>query len=288
MYQKLKVYKAILISLIVFQSCSTYKQSESKTVLAKVNDEILYLEDVLFLKPKDLIAQDSIDFVAQYIENWTSKEAIANYAEKNTLYHSELIELKIEDYRKNLIIHEFHNQILNQKLDTIVSDIELNNYYKNHKNEFLELNEEVKGIFIKGDNSITSLYNYLQEEKNSFTAKKNILTFLKKHKDFKSKIFLDNWVTPKYEMEWIPFQNIDLKPLNKNQFLVYKKTQDNDNFLFVIFDFKSENNISSFENLKPRIKSIILNARKIALIKSNEEEIIKKAVEQNQIEIFNP
>ncbi len=73
---------------------------------------------------------DSAVFVQNYINKWAKKELMFQKAEDNiTTELKNEIEKQLEETRINLVIYEYQRQMMLQKMDTVISDEELENYY---------------------------------------------------------------------------------------------------------------------------------------------------------------
>ena len=71
-------------------------------------------------------------------------------------------EKQIEDYRESLLIFAYQQEILNQNFDTMISSLEIQDYYNQFKDEFV-LNENIfKGRFIVVDKLAPNL-NFLNK-----------------------------------------------------------------------------------------------------------------------------
>ena len=71
---------------------------------------------------------DSIVRAKAFIDNWIRRQLLIHQAE-NTIDKSELdFSKQIEDYRNSLIIYKYESMIVDQNLDTIVSDEEIEKY----------------------------------------------------------------------------------------------------------------------------------------------------------------
>ena len=95
---------------------------------------------------------------------------------------------------------------------------------------------------------------------------------------------------------WISFEEvIDATPFSKNisneiQFLRNKKLEtasdDFYTYYLLVKDYKLNQEISPFDFVKSRIRNVIINQRKIKLIRNLEEEIYSNAIKNKSFETF--
>jgi hypothetical protein len=87
--------------------------------------------------------------------------------------------------------------------------------------------------------------------------------------------------------EKIPVINAE----NKNQLLKksnYVQLKDSLNlYLVQVNNVRLQNDYAPLEYVKPSIKQIVINKRKLELIKQLENDITKDAIKNNQFQIYN-
>ena len=111
---------------------------DERVPLARVNDIILYQEDIESLVPKDKRLQDSVSIVTQYVDSWIKKQLTISKASKELDFDKSNIERKILDYRYALMVHEFETHYINQHLDKDISEDEINAIQKDVKSKVQE------------------------------------------------------------------------------------------------------------------------------------------------------
>ena len=272
--------------LIFLISCDLFdvqeKQRTNNEILAIVNTEKFFKKDLTILLPQNINKIDSQLLVKSYIKDWAIKKLLLEKAQNNSsLEMVNQIDDLVKDYKESLLINNYKEQLVKQKLDTVVTDRELEEYYLLNKENF-KLNEElVKIKFLHVDNTIND--------------KKEIL------KLFKSDDILDLEELEKQELSfkfhqfndsiWTQLDNVLLKlPFSKEKLL--KKTkfiQKQDSiglYLVAIKDVLELNSIAPLSYVLPTIEQMILHKRKIQLIRDIEKIIIKDAIQNNNFKIY--
>ena len=272
--------------LIFLISCDLFdvqeKQRTNNEILAIVNTEKFFKKDLTILLPQNINKIDSQLLVKSYIQDWAIKKLLLEKAENNSSLETvNQIDDLVKDYKESLLINNYKEQLVKQKLDTIVTEKELEEYYLLNKENF-KLNEElVKIKFLHIDNTIND--------------KKEIL------KLFKSDDILDLEELEKQELSfkfhqfndstWTQLDNVLLKlPFSKEKLL--KKTkfiQKQDSiglYLVAIKDVLEQKSIAPLSYVIPTIDQMILHKRKIQLIRDIEKIIINDAIQNNNFKIY--
>lgn len=289
----------LLLFPFLFSSCNleldkllnkTEKLANKDAVLvARVNDKLLYLEDLEGLSPKGSPPKDSIDIVDRYLKRWIKKNLLISEASKNITFDEAEIERKILDYRYALMIYEFEKYFINQKLDREVTEEEIERYYKENKQNFELKQNIIRGIFIKLPKEAPKLKKFKKmlkpaneedlEELKSYCFRFAVTYFLEENQ----------WLNFDDVVKNTPLMNIP----NKVQFLkdnINKHVETSDeNYLyhFLINDYKISDQISPLEFVRDQIKHIIINKRKLELTRQLEEDIYNRAEKNNDFEIYS-
>ena len=272
--------------LIFLISCDLFdvqeKQRTNNEILAIVNTDKFFKKDLTILLPQNINKIDSQLLVKSYIQDWAIKKLLLKKAENNSSLETvNQIDDLVKDYKESLLINNYKEQLVKQKLDTIVTEKELEAYYLLNKENF-KLNEElVKIKFLHIDNTINDKKEILKLFKSD-----NILDLEELEKQelsFKFHQFNDS--------TWTQLDNVLLKlPFSKEKLL--KKTkfiQKQDSiglYLVAIKDVLELNSIAPLSYVLPTIEQMILHKRKIQLIRDIEKIIIKDAIQNNNFKIY--
>ena len=206
-------------------------------------------------------------------------------AKENDQIDEEQIERKVEEFKKELYILEMEQQMVNEKLDTNVSDEAIKKYYESHQDEF-QLNDYlVKVLYIKipvDAPEIDRIGNKYKLYRPSDIEDIEIY----------AKIYASNFYYD--EENWIYFDDllkeIPLQDINKDRFIMKKskiRFEENGYHYFLnILDFKLKNTLSPLSFEKNNIKERILNMRIKDLRETIKNDLIKEAYESNSVKIY--
>ena len=277
---------AFFLVFILFVSCDYFNITETKNntsnIIAIVNTEKLFKSDIASILPENVSKQDSIIIVKSYINDWAIKQLLLKKATNNSsLATLNEINALVKDYKESLLINKYKEELIKQKLDTIVNDNEVATYYNFHKENF-KLNEElIKTRYLHFGNDITDKKEFITLFKSDDIE--DLEELEESQLSFKFHHFNDStWVTLEKVMLKLPISKENL--LNKTKFI--EKQDSLGIYLVAIKDVLKRNDIAPLNYIKPTIKKMILHKRKIELIRDIEKILIKDATENNNFKTY--
>jgi hypothetical protein len=280
------IRNSLFLFFLTVCSCNYFKPQQNTQSIARVGKNYLYKSDITTLVPKGTSKEDSILLVRDFIDRWASQKLLIEAAERN------LSETKKKEY--NAIIKQFKidlytrayiEEVVKSTVDTLVSQEELKKYYKENKENF-----KTNGTLVR-----LRYINMSKSNPRFETIRSKFFDYNKKDKkfwstyalQFNSFAFNDSvWVDMSQVYEKLPVINPD----NREDYIQLGKRvqiQDKDNvYLIKITNVIDKNQVSPFDYIKPTLKEVILNKRKLELIKKFEKEITDDAIKNNDYEIY--
>ena len=278
--------RIIFFASLVLISCDNSNKSLEDSLLARVNDDFLTIDQIDTDIFNELNFNDSVVQIKNYITEWATRKLLEEGAYLN-LENQKQFEFNslIEKYKSDLYTSAYLDALVNQSLDTIISKIELKEVYENNKELFV-LNEDlVKLRYIIFDSNISdedeikSLFmRYSDEDKVRLKKISN---------QFKSFFFNDSiWIRSKDIIEKIPALNYDIgKVLSKNRnFIQFKDSIGL--YLININDFANVGNQAPISYIEPTLRQIIINKRKYDLAKKLKVEILNNAIKNKKFQVY--
>jgi len=269
----------------VFSSCQFITQPQKDKPIARVHEKHLYESDILEIVPFGTAAADSAKTVQVFIHKWIEQQLILAKAELNLPEEKKNVEQQIENYRNSLLIYAYEKELVRQKLDTNITEEKIEEYYQQNKHNFELKDYIVKVIYVKLEKNSPQLKKvkkwYQSDDDEDFRLLEEYC------RQFAVNFFLDVdvWLYFDDLLKEIPIENY-----NKEQFLKSGKTVEmEDNtyiYLLNILDYKLKDDISPLSFEQERIKNIIINQRKIELIKKMKEDIYEDALERGNFEVY--
>ncbi|BCY27154.1 hypothetical protein [Flavobacterium okayamense] len=276
----------VIAILISFISCDYFKKPQEPEAIARVGENYLFKEDILNLVPKGTSKADSIAIVKAYIDRWATQNLLLNAAEVN-LSDDKQEEFKqlINQYKTDLFTKAYLEELVIRKIDTIVTDEEINQYYEKNKQFFKNGSELVKLRYI----------NLVKENPKFEKIKAKFTSFTEKDKkelndlsiQFKSYAFNDSvWVDINQVYEKLPFINMDNKQQYVADGLNYQYPDSTTIWLVKVRQVLPKESPAPLQFIKPTIKQVIINNRKLELVKTIEKEITDDAIKDKKFEIY--
>ncbi|MCK6648428.1 MAG: hypothetical protein L6Q66_02125 [Bacteroidia bacterium] len=275
----------LLLSLVSCTSGKKESEIPSSEPVAKAGDAILYYDDIKDLVPAGTSSKDSVLLIKQFVDNWVREVLVIQKAEQNLDEEQKNVEKQLNDYRKSLITYIYEKELVKQKLDTVVTDAEIETYYDSNKAEFELKDNIIKVIYVKVSKKAPGI-DKLKKWYSSDNMKDREQLASYCHQ-FADNFYLDDssWLLFDDLLKEIPIQTYNKELFLQNNRLVEVSDSLNHYFLS-IKDFKIRNSSSPLSFEKENIKNIILNKRKLALINSMKQDVYNDALNNNKIEIY--
>ena len=277
----------ILTLFILVTSCDFFKKTDDRVPVARVNDSYLYQDDINGVVPEGASKEDSTLLVNAYINRWARQlllmdGALVNLSEEKQNEFSKLV----EQYRSDLYTKAYLEALVNKNIDTVVNPNEAEVFYEANKESF-KLNDDLLQ------------FRYISLPLNPInldTIKNRFQRFKNKDKRYLDSISVQFKAYSLNDSLWIKFSQVAEKvPVvsfeNKDQLL--KKTnflqlKDSLNlYLMQVNDVRLQNDYAPLDYVKPSIRQIVINKRKLELIKQLENDITKDAIENNKFQIYD-
>jgi len=282
----LKHAAPIIVLCLLITSCNFFKSTDNRTPVARVNDAYLYEEDIADVVPLGASKEDSTLMVNAYINRWARQlllmdGAMLNIPEKKQMEYSRLV----EQYKNDLYTKAYLEGLVKKNIDTTVMAADAEVFYEANKESF-KLNDDLLQF-----RYINLPTNY----KDIDTIKTRLKRFEAKDKryldsisvQFKSYSLNDSiWIKLSQVIKKIPVVTVTNKNelLKKTNFLELKDSLNL--YLMQVKDVRIQNDYAPLDYVKASIKQIVINKRKLELIKQLENDITKDAIKNNQFQIY--
>ena len=275
-----------LIFTLFLTSCQVNKTEDNKgEVIVSVYGKKLYKTDLENIVYEGISYHDSVVRAKVYIDKWVHNQLLIRQAENNLNPQQLDFSKRLEEYRNSLVINKYETELINQNLDTEVTEDQIYEYYNDNKSEF-RMNRDIvqlASVSLPNDSKkkwvFTKLfrdYDSLMIDSLTSLADQYAVTY-----DFNIK-------------EWRNFEEVintyDLKVKDNKSFLNDKKffvVNDEETYTLVkICDYRLVGDESPCEMETDKIKYIILNNRKKELLENLYNDLYSKAVQDNAFDVF--
>lgn len=277
MKRSLFIFTALLLT-----SCSNISDNNSNDLIARAGENFLYQNQL----PSFSSEQDSILRYLNYIETWAKEKILYDLSLTNLSQSKKNdLDLLVEKYKVDLYINSYKDLIVNSRIDSIVTDQEIESFYNMNIDNF-KLNENLlkyRYLKVPSDNiNISRIRRYIQRLNESDREFLDSLNF--QFADLKINDTM--WFTEREVISSIEFIN----QKNKSNYMrinrLYELEDDQYTNYFIVKDLLKSGNIPPLSYLYDRIKSNIINQRKLNLIQNINKEILNDALKSSKYEVF--
>jgi len=274
----------LMLIPLLLKTCVNSEADNDRVLLAKVGDEAVYLDEALQSMPQGLSGKDSTQFVGQFLKSRVKDLLLYEKAVKNIPQTQEMADL-VENYRRSLIIYEYQQQVLNEKMQTEISEPELLDFYKSNNRRFAADHNLVKGIFLKISKNAPDLVNLKKIYKNSSAESIEKVEKYCVQNAGQVEFFYDKWISFDDIMDKIPFSIS-----NKSDFLRTHNTLDvveNDYcYLLYINEYVLSGNTAPFDYVHDNVRNVLINSKKSLFINQFEQNLFKEAEQKKKIKYY--
>ena len=274
---------AFLLVALFFASCSPGERSKP---IARAYDAYLYPEDLGQIVNEGSSASDSQHLVNAYIDQWQRQQVLLHHAQQNVKLDIAQINKQIEEYKNSLVIYELEQAIIREKLDTMVTEQEISQYYAENEAIFLLKRPIFKASYLELEKDAPDRENL---RKWLLSENPDDSEHLQRYAERYSRNFSlsdTSWYYIEELAKKIPIAQIDENNY-RNYGQIFNITENNKIYLIILHDSKFKDNRSPLAIERDNIRNLIINRRKIALISKEEQELINKARNQNKIEVYH-
>ncbi len=274
----------LFISLCLLLICCN-KNDDQGAILAEVGDKKLTINDLMEVIPDNTSSTDSITLSERYIQDWIMEQLVIIKAEEGLSEEKKNFDVLIENYRKSLLTYTYEQEWIRQKLDTTIQNEEIEKYYNDNEKNF-----QLKDYILKVKFSAIAYdsKNINQLKKLFYSEKPEDLV---KWEQLCVDIGISYYFNEDHWMLWDEFiKQVPLEVYDVEAFLKKKKTvefeKDNNLYLIAITDYQLSGSRSPLSFERDKIKSMILNRRKLQLLEDMRKDLLAKATQDNVIKNY--
>lgn len=274
-----------VVLLLAATGCRDYLAKSDRVVIATCYGNKLYAEDLAGVVPSDASRMDSISRVNAFVDSWIRRQLLIHQAEHNLTPEQCDFSKQLQDYRNSLIIYAYETQLIEQYLDTVVTEEEIVEYYDENKQNFQLRSTMVKVAYVILPSDSKHIKEFQQLMSNRDTLMLSKLDAMVTHHAVSSFLDVDSWVRLDDLIQKVPLEIYNAESfLKKNRFVMFEK----DNLVFMVRfeDYLMEESVSPLEIESANIKSIILLKRQKALLSQMNNDVYEKAEKDNVFEIY--
>jgi hypothetical protein len=259
--------------------------SDRAELIAEIGGRQLTLKELTEVIPDKSSAEDSAALADHYIQDWVTKQLIIAKAEASLPEELQSFEEMIENYRSSLMIYAFEQEWVRQKLDTIVTDQEVEAYYNENEKNF-----QLKDYILKVKfTALASDSKNISQVKKLFNSTKpeDLVKWEQLCVDIGASYFFneEDWMKWDEFIKQAPLEVYDIEGfLKKKKMVEFEK--DNNLYLISVVDYQLTGSRSPISFERDKIRSMIINKRKLALLDTMRKDLYTKAQQDGEIKLY--
>ncbi|NLA15742.1 MAG: hypothetical protein GX877_04300 [Bacteroidales bacterium] len=275
------------VFLIVFSSCTFLKSwfGNEPERIAQIGKKVLYKKEVEGMLQGVLSAEDSANLINHYIDIWAIDNLLLKKAEKELDKEEKDVKQELADYRKSLLVFRYQKKYVEDRIDTLISQEEILEYFNTHQELFLLDAPLMKVRLIK-----VRLHSpYLPMIRNIYRSQTiENMQQLERLCESSAEVYTD------YANKWLTARELaqDLPQEAKSAIhaLDSRGTIDTRDSLYAylvcVSDFLKEGMVAPAEHKETEIRQNILSKRKQQLLKELEKEVLKEGRNRQLIKTY--
>lgn len=276
---KLKLY--IFLVLVLF-SCNNFNDDKSQNI-AKYKDQILKKSQLNELVSESNY-EDSIIIANKVINEWAVNNILIEKAELNlTAQDLSSLDKLVEKYKSELYSTAYLDALINSSVNSEIDTTEIENLYNKNIDLFRLKDNIYKVVYVKIPKDFSDISDVRNKLRNFKKYEKFLDSISYRFSDYS--LDTKSWRTENdLKKIFLFLNNQKLNSLKNYSFL---QTKDSLNlYLIKVLKFKKIGTYAPIDYVFPTLEYMSINQRKKKLTQLIKTDLIKNAIQNNELEIF--
>jgi hypothetical protein len=278
-----------IVGALCMASCSFFpakQQGANDIIVAEIEEKKLFLSEVPAIFPDGINKKDSIELLRKYVNTWARQYLIAAKAEMYLDKAQKDVGRELEDYRLSLLSYRYENQYVEQKIDTVISQEEIELFYEQHAEMFPLTAPCIQATYVKvakNTPGTATIKRHVRTAKEEESMRKldSLCTKAEAVCDF----FNDQWVDMDFLAQKTVFALEECKQALRENW--YLETADEQYLYLLNFRaVKREGDVAPLTHVRATIVHLIIGKRKRDLIKNLEKSAFNEALDYKRLKIY--
>ena len=253
--------------------------------VARVGKENLYRSEIEGRIPGMMSPEDSAGFAERYIRLWAMDRLYADVAEKQ-LSKAELdVSAELESYRRSLLRYRYEQRYLNDRLDTLISDRQISDYYEAHEADFALREPLMKIRFVdimKDSPDLDEILALMSSDGHGDLVRADSLARVSALRYFDNS---GSWMSASDLARYFGTSASEMLDAMDEDMIIIDPENRGDVLAAYVCDMV-ESGTAPLEYCTPVIRDIILSNRKHELLAALERDLLDEALDSKQFVIF--
>lgn len=281
---KFLTYVLMAVSLVT--SCNAVSSLlHDDQVVAKVGKAKLYRSELERYIPDMVSKEDSSKLAASFINSWAMDRLYMNVAESELSKTEQDVTAELETYRMSLLKFRYEQRYIANRLDTLVTEAQIRDYYEGHNEEFTLNRPVMKVRFLHimkdavGVDKMIKLMGsdeYEDLERLDTLVKSVALRYFDKS---------DTWMDAGRIADEFGMGYEEMLSKMQKDIIRVDSEERGDLMVAYVCDIQQKG-IAPLEYCSQNIRDIILSGRKRDLVNALEQDLLDSALENKIFEIY--
>ena len=280
-----KIFILILLPALLASCNAISSLVHDDQVVAKVGENKLYKSELERFIPNMIPAADSVRLAEQYINTWAMDLLYLDVAEKE-LTKAELdVSADLENFRRSLLKYRYEQRYINDRLDTLVTDDQIRQYYEAHEADFELKRPVLKVRFVdvmKDSPNKDAILKMMSSDEYDDVQRADTLARSTALRYFDSS---DTWMDASELATSFGLDYQQMLSCLKGDLIKYEPEDRADVMVAYVCDIR-RTGVAPYEYCTERIRDILMSARKHDLMNSLERDLLENALESKQFVIY--
>lgn len=281
---KFLTYVLMTVSLVT--SCNVVSSLlHDDQVVARVGKDKLYKSELERYIPDMVSSEDSSKLAARFINSWAMDRLYMNVAESELSKTEQDVTAELETYRMSLLKFRYEQRYIANRLDTLVTEAQIRDYYEGHNEEFTLNRPVMKVRFLHimkdavGVDKMIKLMGsdeYEDLERLDTLVKSVALRYFDKS---------DTWMDAGRIADEFGMGYEEMLSKMQKDIIRVDSEERGDLMVAYVCDIQQKG-IAPLEYCSQNIRDIILSGRKRDLVNALEQDLLDNALENKTFEIY--
>jgi hypothetical protein len=279
----------LLFALLAVCSCNSVGVLFSDITdsrVAAVGKNVLYRSELDKVIPEGVSPEDSVMMAERYINSWALGKLLLEEAVQRLPKEQKSVDDQVAEFRQNLLTFRYEKLCVAERLDTVVTREEAQEYYDSHRQEFVSPCSVIRGRVVRISKK-SPFYPLIRDnykstnEADVAVLRQTAFSSAEKFTDFGG-----GWV-PVSALARETGQSEAACEADLAKSSAYEKDIDGAHYLIFIQERTAPGAVSPLEYNMDKIGDILISRRKQEILSSLEQELLKDALENGKLKKYD-
>lgn len=284
-----KTFWIILVSaaLALLPSCRAFRGfMHDGDVVASVGAHDLYLSELESYIPNGVSPEDSSRLAEQYIRSWAAGQLYSDMAARQLSKSEKDVSRELEDYKNSLLRYRYEQRYVNERLDTLVTRAEIEDYYEAHGDMFVLEVPILKARFVdimEDSPNYETIRRGMSSDEYEDIARADSLAYSSalRYMDWS-----DRWVDAVTLAREFGTDYVTMLSRQSGSYIEMREERGDVKVAYVI-DTRKAGTLAPLDYCEERIRDIIISNRKHRLLATLEQDLLDDALAKENFIIYS-